>query len=148
MHVWCLWRPQEGVKSHRTRIIDSCETLCGHWTQVSGRADPALNYWEYLTTYLTPIALNSRNWPTVVGCLAFWEASAGWADQRSSFQGCWSQRDRCERMEKEWAATQCQKVEQKPWARELSLQDEVLLWKARQWERSVVSCRIGLCSHI
>jgi hypothetical protein len=29
LHVWCPWRPEEGIGSLRTGVMDGCESLCG-----------------------------------------------------------------------------------------------------------------------
>lgn len=30
--AWCLWRPEKGIRSPRTGVTDSCESLYGCWT--------------------------------------------------------------------------------------------------------------------
>lgn len=35
-NAWCLWSSAEGIRFHRTEVINGCELLCGaeNWTQV------------------------------------------------------------------------------------------------------------------
>ena len=36
MHGWCSWKPEEGAKSHETRVTDSCEPQWRCWEPSSG----------------------------------------------------------------------------------------------------------------
>jgi hypothetical protein len=54
MYAWCLWRPEEGVRSPGTRVTDGCEPLCGCWEPLQEQltrltAEPSLQHsaWRF-----------------------------------------------------------------------------------------------------
>lgn len=84
MHVWCLFRVEQGIRCHRTRVREDCELPCGCL-----KLNPY--YLEQQSVLLTTesfIALNQKyfshgvllSFLSAEGCQRCWENSQGLAN--------------------------------------------------------------------